>query len=174
MKKRTILVLAASLLSGSVLSSSAADKPDARGCFTRTYDRAHLARHPDQRVTKVTLHIHPSPYDPTKTLFGMHFRVRGKNEPLFAGGKCQEEVEKTAESPPGTREKFFWYCYSYECDAGGGVNVVPRARDAMMYLKGITVISKSCSAGWLSGGKDDRVFRLNRVNAAACKELDND
>jgi hypothetical protein len=36
----------AGLLSIVVVPATAG--PDALGCFTRTYDRAHLARHPDQ------------------------------------------------------------------------------------------------------------------------------
>jgi hypothetical protein len=35
---------------------------DVLGCFVRTYDKAHLAEHPDQLVTAVKLHIyHPPP-----------------------------------------------------------------------------------------------------------------
>jgi hypothetical protein len=31
-------------------------------CFTRVYDKAHLAKHPDELVTAVKLHIyHPLP-----------------------------------------------------------------------------------------------------------------
>jgi hypothetical protein len=36
------------------------------GCFARTYDKAHLAQHPDQTVTAVKLKIFPSPPDPEK------------------------------------------------------------------------------------------------------------
>jgi len=52
------------------------------------------------------------------------------------------------------------------------VDVVPRARDATMYLDRIR--AGVCGGGEdengeeLTGGKDDRVFRLDRVNDAAC------
>jgi hypothetical protein len=42
-----------------------------RGCFSRVYDRAHLARHPDQIITAVTLEIYPSPSDPDQTWFAI-------------------------------------------------------------------------------------------------------
>jgi hypothetical protein len=37
-----------------ILAMPAAAGPDPLGCFTRSYDRAHLARHPDQLVTAVS------------------------------------------------------------------------------------------------------------------------
>jgi hypothetical protein len=44
-----------------VLTLPATAGPDALGCFRRIYDRAHLARHPDQVVTGVQLHIYRPP-----------------------------------------------------------------------------------------------------------------
>jgi hypothetical protein len=44
-----------------ILAIPAAAGPDALGCFTRSYERAHLARHPDQLVTAVKLHIYRPP-----------------------------------------------------------------------------------------------------------------
>src|SRR5262245_55973136 len=51
---------------------------------------------------------------------------------------------------------------------GGGINVVPRGDHAMMYVERIRMAT--CDSDYvdsgedLSGGKDDRVFRLNRVD----------
>jgi hypothetical protein len=143
-------------------ATSVAAEPDALGCFTRTYDRAHLARHPDQLVTSVKLRIRPpSDVDDERPVFEVQFKVRGKNKPLVNTGNCSKEAR-------GLR------C-SVECD-GGGVNVVPRARDAMMYLDRIR-LTDGCDGHLidggldLTGGKDDRVFRLNRVNDVACTEV---
>jgi hypothetical protein len=44
-----------------ILTVPATAGPDALGCFTRTYDRTHLAQHPDQLVTAVKLRIHRPP-----------------------------------------------------------------------------------------------------------------
>jgi hypothetical protein len=130
--------------------------PNALGCFTRSYDRAHLAKHPDQLVTAVKLHIHrPPPGNGSKYWFLAQFKLRGKDETLRTSGICNEKASGL-------------HCF-VECD-GGGVDVVPRARDAMMYLDRIRVAAcDGEEAGEeLSGGKDDRVFRLDRVDDATC------
>ena len=86
--------------------------------------------------------------------FLAQFRLRGKDKPLRTSGICNETAS-------GLR------CL-VECD-GGGVDVVPRTRDATMHLDRIS--GPACdedSAQELTGGKDDRVFRLDRVNDATC------
>ena len=139
---------------------------DALGCFTRTYDRAHLARHPDQVITAVKLHIYrPPPGSSGKYWFLAQFRLRGKDETLRTGGTCGEKV--------GEKASGLWCVV--ECD-GGGVDVVPRARAAMMSLDRIRVAA--CGENYFSGaqeltrGKDDRVFRLDRVDDAACAGME--
>jgi hypothetical protein len=137
----------------------AAAGPEALGCFTRTYDRAHLARHPDQLVTAVRLRVYRPPPDTASTYwFLAQFRLRGSDETLRTSGICDETAQGL-------------YCF-VECD-GGSVDVVPRARDALMYLNRISVAR--CGQEYVNGdgqdltwGKDDRVFRLDRVDSAAC------
>jgi hypothetical protein len=137
-----------------ILAVPATAGPDALGCFTRTYDRAHLAQHPDQVVTAVMLRIYrPPPGNADKYWFLAQFRLRGKDGTLRTNGICSEKAS-------GLR------CL-VECD-GGGVDVVPRARDATINLDRISGPACEDSAQELTGGKDDRVFRLDRVNDAAC------
>ena len=138
-----------------ILAVPATAAPDALGCFTRTYDRAHLAQHPDQMVTAVKLRIYrPPPENVDKYWFVAQFRLRGKDETLRTSGICNERVS-------GLR------CL-VECD-GGGVDVVPRARDATMYLDRISGPACNEDSGQeLTGGKDDRVFRPDRMNDGAC------
>jgi hypothetical protein len=142
-----------------ILAVPATAGPDALGCFTRTYDRVHLAQHPDQVVTAVKLRIYrPPPGDASKYWFLAQFRLRGKDETLRTSGICNEKASGL-------------HCF-VECD-GGGVDVVPRGREAMMSLDRIRVAA--CGEEYvdgagqeLTGGKDDRLFRLNRVADAAC------
>lgn len=144
-----------------ILAVPATAGPDALGCFTRTYDRNHLARHPDQVVTAVKLRIYkPPPGETSVYWFSVQFRLRGRDETLRTGGICTDKASGL-------------HCF-VECD-GGGVDVVPRARDAMMYLDRIRVaacdqdlIEGGKTAQELTGGKDDRVFRLDRVADVAC------
>jgi hypothetical protein len=83
-------------------------------CFARGYDRAHLARHPDQLVKNVKLHIVKSPTrkPPFAHDFALRMRVRGRDEPLSTVGLCRAD-------PPGVD------CF-VECD-GGSLRVVPHA-----------------------------------------------
>jgi hypothetical protein len=162
--KKLLLIGAAILLSTTTVQSPAmAAVNNVAGCFTRTYDRAHLAKHPDQIVTAVKLHIMKITNNRSYSYdFALAFNVRGKNKTLRTEGYCREDARGTAK---GLR------C-AVECD-GGGVFVVHRATDLMMYLDRIRVVS-SCaddaaeSGEELSGGKDDREFRLDRVNDSVC------
>ena len=136
-----------------ILAVPATAGPDALGCFTRTYDRAHLAQH-NQVVTAVMLRIYrPPPGNADKYWFLAQFRLRGKDGSLRTNGICSEKAS-------GLR------CL-VECD-GGGVDVVPGGRDATMHLDRISGPACEDSAQELTGSKDDRVFRLDRVNDAAC------
>jgi hypothetical protein len=130
----------------------------ALGCFVRVYDRAHLARHPDQTVTAMRLRIkRPDRETSLKYDFALSVRVRGRDDSRRAGGSCREEE-------PGL------HCF-VECD-GGGIRVAPRGDHAMVHLERIRVAA--CGEDYaeggdeLAGGKDDRDFRLYRVGDAAC------
>ena len=165
----TRIALAGFLL---IVAVPATAEPAALGCFTRTYDRAHLARHPDQIVTAVKLRIYrPPPESGAKYWFLAQFTLRGQDETLRTSGLCEEL--SGAVLPPRRRRApaDAVHCF-VECD-GGGVDVVPRARDAMMYLDRIRVAA--CGEDYVdgggqevTGGKDDRVFRLDRVEGASC------
>jgi len=95
----------------------------------------------------------PPPETRTSTGFLAQFRLRGKDEALRTNGICNERAS-------GLR------CL-VECD-GGGVDVVPGARDAMMHLDRVSGPACEDSGQELTGGKDDRVFRLDRVKDAVC------
>jgi hypothetical protein len=138
---------------------------DALGCFTRTYDRAHLSRHPDQLVTSVRFRIKRPPPDVlVKYWFDLEVRVRGRDKALRTSGICDEKA-------PGL------HCF-VECD-GGSVEVSPRGSHVMMYLNDRIRVAEcgkelmdDGSGEELRGAKDDRVFRLDRVNDAACRRME--
>jgi hypothetical protein len=131
---------------------------NAFGCFARVYDKAHLAKHPDQLVTAVKLHIKKWK-DEKSFEFALKVKVRGRSETLHTGGLCHKGESGLS-------------C-SVECD-GGSIKVVPRSDHAMMYVERIRMAT--CDSDYvdggedLSGGKDDRVFRLNRVDKRECAE----
>ena len=154
--KKTIVIAAAL----ATLTTTALADDLALGCFIRAYDKAHLARHPDQLVTAVKLRIkRPPPDTGAQYWFDFEARVRGRNDSLHTSGICNEKAAGL-------------HCF-VECD-GGGVDVVNRGDHVMMYLERIRVAAcgeelKDDGGGEeLRRGKDDRVFRLDRVNARAC------
>jgi hypothetical protein len=155
-------LIAIGLLSVLAVPASGAD---ALGCFTRVYDRAHLARHPDQLVTAVKLRIkRPPPDNLSKYWFDFEVRVRGKDKALHTSGICDEKVSGM-------------HCF-VECD-GGSVEISHRGGHVMMYLNDRIRVAEcgkelmdDGSGEELRGGKDDRVFRLDRVNDAVCRRME--
>jgi hypothetical protein len=78
---RALAALAVLALLASTAGTALADTKV--GCFSRTYDRAHLARHPDQIVTAVKLHIYrPPPGNLSKYWFLAQFTLSSARSPL--------------------------------------------------------------------------------------------
>jgi hypothetical protein len=157
---RTTIAIAA-LCAALAMPGAAGAADTALGCFTRIYDRAHLARHPDQLVTAVKLHIMGSSPGNAEYWFALQVNVRGRNDILHTGGYCIKEGS-------GLQCRV-------ACD-GGGVHVSPRGSHVMMYLDRIRMAT--CGKEYVdegedvSGGKDDKIFRLDRVDGAACKGVE--
>src|SRR5262249_9573967 len=133
------------------------------GCFTRTYDKAHLAQHPDQLVTKVKLHIYRPPPDPgfADTWMKIEARVRGRDVTLASSGVCRKGEPSNPHLLKHLPPPDALWCF-VECD-GGGIGVASRGDHVMMYLGGIRMDVKrddamcsgdSDSAEFLSGNKD--------------------
>ena len=69
---------------------------DRKICFARTYDAAHLKRHPQQKVTALLFQIRYHRHDPEKEhpdgqrnyYFGMAAKVKGHKKTLYASGEC--------------------------------------------------------------------------------------
>ena len=84
--KKTLLAGIAALF---LATGAAHTETDVLGCFVRTYDKAHLAGHPDQLVTAVKLHIIKWKEDESYFEFALKVKVRGRNETLHTGGLCR-------------------------------------------------------------------------------------
>jgi hypothetical protein len=154
-----LLRLLATIITVVAVIVPAGAETNALGCFARVYDKAHLAKHPDQRITAVKLHIHRPPPEYSSNgfyWFLVQFRVRGRDETLHSGGGCHEEAS-------GLK------CW-VDCD-GGGVNVAAHGDHVMMYLQAITVTTCGDKEEELTGGKDDRVFRLDRADQRVCRGM---
>jgi hypothetical protein len=92
------------------------------GCFARAYDDRHLAKHPDQLVTAVKLHIYPSPPDPRTLWFSVWIQRRGEHKALNNEGMCRHEGDELR-------------C-AVECD-GGGVRLSTRPPSSLLMRLGV-------------------------------------
>jgi hypothetical protein len=140
-----------------IIAVPAARTESMLGCFVRIYDRAHLAKHPDQIVRAVKLTITKTADHYYDYNFFLQMQLRVKNKLLKTAGGCHSE---------GAGIKCL-----VECD-GGSVYVVPHASQVMMFLDRIRMANcgKSFIEGGedVTGGKDDREFRLDRADDVVC------
>ncbi len=79
------------------LGDTLADTHFARNfCWERTYDRDHLAQHPEQQVTRFEIGREPPgmPSSPGDILMELRLRVRGESEELVAIGYCEPDGDR--------------------------------------------------------------------------------
>ena len=190
MKRRWVAVIAASALLAAVGHSVRAE--DAKNnefanklyaadvtkqkktyaCFVRQYDNAHLAKHPLQKVSAMKLLVTAEVVPEDEHLnhsfrLGLKFRNRPGN--FDSSGGCGHM--KVSENPAG---KEHLGC-SVDCDGGGvSVELTPDNKATLIRLDSIRIWNnnKPDDEGLnLSGGADDRVFRLDRAPLDLCKSL---
>ena len=141
-------------------------------CFVRVYDAAHLKQHPLQKVgaMKLLLTAERMPEDEALNYsfrLGVSFRYRPGD--FDSSGDCGHV--KGSESEQGKTQ----LGCSVDCE-GGGITV-ELARDdksALVRLDSIRIWrnNKPDEDGFpLSGGADDRVFRLDRASLDRCRSL---
>lgn len=155
-------ILLALLIFG-ILGKHIGASENVKGCYIRDYDNAHLARHPNQLVTNVRLLIKDARGDSNNPYhFFLQVRMRGSSKALITAGFCEWKG-------PGL------HCM-VECD-GGGINVSPRSAYVMMYLDRIRMATCESDKGniedgkEISGGIDDREFRVHRVDDSMCHNM---
>lgn len=143
--------------------------PGERICFARTYDAAHLAKHPKQTVSAVRFNLAYVKHDPDQYrkdgqrnyYFQLEVRFRDRPKKTFStGGDCF----------PGDG---IIRC-SVECD-GGGVQVrwQKQPETILIDLAATGRIRLDNCGGEensveLTPGADDRTFLLTRLRSAAC------
>jgi hypothetical protein len=163
-------------------SPSPASEAVPRVCYVRTYDAAHLARHPEQQVTKIGVAIayragdseHPIPYAFTA-------KIRDRDEVLRSHGDCAFRDEdglevNTPDASILTSDAAIW-C-SAENDRGGLViERKGKAGKALIKLEPMKHLkltgscgSESCAYDLLPG-LDDKTFLVDRVSDAVCREM---
>lgn len=143
-------------------------------CFVRTYDAAHLARHPKQTVSAMKMLISAEKLEGDTSLsyafkLGARFRDRKRDyaSAMDCGYAYMSEVKRE-----GVRVSCKEGC------EGGGLEIAlaPDSKAVIVKLDSIGVWladNPQDESGQLAlnGGADDRVFRLERVDNDMCKSL---
>lgn len=129
-------------------------------CFVRHYDRAHLAAHPEQHVTDmVALAYRQDGPGTPESVFNMTLRFRNIPGDQQFPGVCQ----------PATGSQRL--ACGVECD--GGSFAVSGSGETSI-LVDISGGIGSCDGEMPAGagfGRDDKIFRLDRTDIAACRDL---
>lgn len=141
-------------------------------CFVRQYDQAHLVRHPLQKVSAmkllVTTEIMPEAESRNHS-FRLGVKFRNRPGDFDSSGECgHADMSDTPNAKPQLG------C-SVDCDGGGiAVELKDDNKAVLVKLDRVRIWqrNKPDDEGLgLSGGADDRVFRLDRVSLEQCRSL---
>lgn len=133
------------------------DRHFAPPCYARTYDAAHLAAHPRQRLTRFYVTGSRAGNVATESSFVIDFgfMVKGSGDIFYGSASC--------DSIPGNAR-----CWA---DGDAGTFALESADDGLrvdigdhLTLEGHTGFSPD-----LGQGGNDKVLRLHRAPAAACR-----
>jgi hypothetical protein len=158
----------------------------ASACFGRNYDAAHLRRHPRQKTQAVLLSLRFEE-DAGNHIIRIMLREKNRPAPLHIVGVCgwSEKANLGVDDKPliaAFKAKSGLDCHAYaglRTDEEGGDFPVDFAEDG----KSLTLYLFDQIAAWLGTdqkkgtiganlGEDDLIFRLDRVDAAACRAIE--
>lgn len=171
------------------VAGPAAAQPIEPACYARTYDAAHLAANPAQRTLSIRVSF-ASEHIPGGTAAGMQSFVRiemtrrGSRTPIRAIGTCVE----SASANRGVDGKKLIAAYPKEAglacviagesldEEGGMLLLDPTGGVLRAYFDDSLVMRHGAEVSrdkgrWIELGRADRIFRLERIPAAACEPL---
>jgi hypothetical protein len=144
----------------------------AYACFVRRYDAEHLARHPQQKVSAMKLLMTaeiPSDENTLNYSFRLGVKFRHRSGDFDSSGGCGHVIAEDS----GHEIRFG--C-GVDCD-GGGIEVAMSKDDksAIVRLERVRIWQNSKpdeeAGDSLVAGADDKVFRVDRVEARECTSL---
>lgn len=144
----------------------------AYACFVRRYDPDHLARHPLQKVVAMKLLMTAEiPSDENITNYSFRLGVKYRHRPgdFDSSGSCGHVIAEDA----GHEMRFG--C-GVDCDGGGIVVAMSKDdKSAIVRLERVRIWQNNKpdeeAENSLVAGADDRIFRLDRVDARECASL---
>jgi len=146
-------------------SASLLPRPQRISCFTRAYTQAHLAKHPDQLVTSMSLGLRSNVVNGRYYDVAIAVTIRGKDG-IFVTGDSQA----CHESAKGR------ISCGITCDQGGFA-ITPSSRKSSIRLElDRLFFGSACDAdAWngfeLTPGLDDKVFRLDATDSDRCEAM---
>lgn len=174
-----------------MLAPAAAQQNAAPGCYARVYDAAHLARNKAQRTTAIRISLANEVMPggvaaPAQTFVRIEVGQRGDRRPLRAIGTCQVSASANratdgAKLIPAYPNQAGVICViaGEGLDAEGGFLILDQSAATLRaYLDEEGFVTRqgadvSSDAGqWTRFGRADRIFRLDRTDGAACRDLE--
>ena len=163
-----LIIGSASAVGAAELTDFVPAEPGASACWQRLYDAAHLASHPDQQVTAMTLLMSYLTFDDGSDgmhYFGVDVSLRDGRKGTASGGCWQTEGVVRC---------------GVDCDGGGFVLTRNGDGSALADLEAYGYISLESECGGGDGelesfplepGLDDKQFLLKPADAKLCKAL---
>lgn len=156
-----------------------AGAPKAYACFVRRYDAAHMAQHPQQKVSEMKLLVTSEKMDDDKyPTYSFRLGVNFRDQPgdFDSSGDCGHAPPvRSADADPMPPAGIDFQC-DVDCDGGGIAVDLADSDHALIVKLGHVRIWKSTDPDdgplrSLDGGADDKVFRLDRTGLDACRSL---
>jgi hypothetical protein len=160
----------------------------ASACFQRSYDAGHLKQHPRQAIRSVLLSLRREAKRPDNVIFRISFADKGRSEAALVGGWCnwrQPGVNRGEQVPrlvpgfpnePGVLCQWLPYWEVSGEDASLFlIDLDPAGQWLMLYMRAAVTLwtgAYTPEPPVLRLGTDDRVFRLERVDASTCTALE--
>jgi hypothetical protein len=157
-------------------------------CFQRVYDDVHLRRHPRQKVEAVLLSLRRRAKDADDVFARFSFAAKGRGTSLIAGALCawtdtgvnRGNYTDAPLAPNFPKDSGIGCAWSAEGLPMGDeaaqfpIDLDPSGRSLTLYLReGVSAwVGEADKRDVLALGGDDRIFRLDRVEPAACANLD--
>jgi hypothetical protein len=155
-------------------------KPKAYACFVRRYDAAHMAEHPQQKVTLMKLLITSEKMEDDNYLnysfrLGVNFRDQAGD--FDSSGNCgHAPTVRNPDTDPMPAAGIDFQC-DVDCDGGGiSVNLADSDKALIVKLGRVRIWKSTDPDGGgptrsLQGGADDKIFRLDRTSLDECRPL---
>jgi hypothetical protein len=166
------------------LSRAVPHQEGASACYSRTYDATHLKAHPRQVTQSVVLSLR---YEQRYHTVRIALSQKGRSAPLYVVGGCgwSDKANLGVDDKPLVKE--FKATFGLDCHAYAGINSDQEGGDFPIDFaddgKTLTLYLVDQTSAWSGSnqkkktismrlGSEDLIFRLDRVDAAACKPME--